>query len=111
MSGKKLSFAENFGLSGCAAIVSKTAAAPIERVKLLIQNQVTCPNITKLAKNSIFLHISPEIAGAGLRRYLSRTYSIRIHLDEKRGYNLSYKYARYVPLELTLKVKISTKPL
>merc|ERR1711976_225716 len=39
MSGKKLSFAENFALSGCAAIVSKTAAAPIERVKLLIQNQ------------------------------------------------------------------------
>jgi len=39
MSSKKLSFAENFALSGCAAIVSKTAAAPIERVKLLIQNQ------------------------------------------------------------------------
>jgi len=39
MSSKKLSFAENFALSGCAAIISKTAAAPIERVKLLIQNQ------------------------------------------------------------------------
>jgi len=38
MSGK-LSFAENFALSGVAAICSKTAAAPIERVKLLIQNQ------------------------------------------------------------------------
>jgi len=36
---KRLSFAENFLLSGCAAIISKTAAAPIERVKLLIQNQ------------------------------------------------------------------------
>jgi solute carrier family 25 (adenine nucleotide translocator) protein 4/5/6/31 len=35
----KLSFAEEFALSGCAAIISKTAAAPIERVKLLIQNQ------------------------------------------------------------------------
>ena len=34
-----LGFAENFGLSGAAAIISKTAAAPIERVKLLIQNQ------------------------------------------------------------------------
>jgi len=34
-----LSFAENFGLSGAAAIISKTAAAPIERVKLLVQNQ------------------------------------------------------------------------
>merc|ERR1712226_317804 len=36
---QKLSFAENFALSGAAAICSKTAAAPIERVKLLIQNQ------------------------------------------------------------------------
>jgi len=35
----ELSFAENFMLSGVAAVTSKTAAAPIERVKLLIQNQ------------------------------------------------------------------------
>jgi len=41
MSGKKptLGFAENFGLSGAAAVISKTAAAPIERIKLLVQNQ------------------------------------------------------------------------
>lgn len=35
----KIGFAENFMLSGVAAAVSKTAAAPIERVKLLVQNQ------------------------------------------------------------------------
>jgi len=35
----KLSFWENFLLSGSAAIISKTIAAPIERVKLLVQNQ------------------------------------------------------------------------
>jgi len=35
----KMSFAENFALSGAAAVISKTAAAPIERVKLLVQNQ------------------------------------------------------------------------
>lgn len=35
----KLGFFENFMLSGVAAGVSKTAAAPIERVKLLVQNQ------------------------------------------------------------------------
>ncbi|XP_041363028.1 ADP,ATP carrier protein 3, mitochondrial-like [Gigantopelta aegis] len=35
----KLGFAENFALSGVAAVISKTAAAPIERVKLLVQNQ------------------------------------------------------------------------
>jgi len=37
--GAKLGFFENFMLSGVAAGVSKTAAAPIERVKLLVQNQ------------------------------------------------------------------------
>lgn len=37
--GKKLGFVENFALSGAAAVISKTAAAPIERVKLLVQNQ------------------------------------------------------------------------
>jgi len=36
---KKLGFVENFALSGCAAVISKTAAAPIERIKLLVQNQ------------------------------------------------------------------------
>merc|ERR1711988_1338230 len=36
---KKLGFFENIMLSGVSAGVSKTAAAPIERVKLLIQNQ------------------------------------------------------------------------
>merc|ERR1711964_5539 len=39
MSDKKLGFVENFMLSGVAAGVSKTAAAPIERIKLLVQNQ------------------------------------------------------------------------
>merc|ERR1712142_318069 len=39
MADKKLGFAENFALSGAAAVISKTAAAPIERIKLLVQNQ------------------------------------------------------------------------
>merc|ERR1712212_435914 len=36
---QKLNFFEDFMLSGIAAGISKTAAAPIERVKLLVQNQ------------------------------------------------------------------------
>jgi solute carrier family 25 (adenine nucleotide translocator) protein 4/5/6/31 len=36
---KKLGFYEDFMLGGVAAGISKTVAAPIERVKLLIQNQ------------------------------------------------------------------------
>jgi len=39
MTTYKLGFGENFALSGAAAVISKTAAAPIERVKLLVQNQ------------------------------------------------------------------------
>jgi solute carrier family 25 (adenine nucleotide translocator) protein 4/5/6/31 len=36
---KKISFMEDFLLGGVAAAVSKTVAAPIERIKLLLQNQ------------------------------------------------------------------------
>jgi len=36
---KLVGFAIDFGMGGVSAAVSKTAAAPIERVKLLIQNQ------------------------------------------------------------------------
>jgi len=32
-------FLENAGISACAAAISKTSAAPIERIKLLLQNQ------------------------------------------------------------------------
>jgi len=38
-STQTLSSVENFALSGAAAVISKTVAAPIERVKLMIQNQ------------------------------------------------------------------------
>jgi solute carrier family 25 (adenine nucleotide translocator) protein 4/5/6/31 len=38
-SSSRLGFAESFCLSGTAAAISKTSAAPIERMKLLIQNQ------------------------------------------------------------------------
>ena len=38
-SQNKLGFMESFFLSGTAAAMSKTSAAPIERMKLLIQNQ------------------------------------------------------------------------
>ena len=39
MDGEKIGFKEKFMLSGIAAAISKTSSAPIERVKLLIQNQ------------------------------------------------------------------------
>jgi len=39
MKKDKLGFTENFLLSGSAAALAKTSAAPLERVKLLLQNQ------------------------------------------------------------------------
>jgi len=47
---KKIGFVENFMLAGVAAGVSKTAAAPIERVKLLVQNQAEMIKQGKLDK-------------------------------------------------------------
>jgi len=57
--GKKktpLSSVENFALSGCAAVISKTVSAPIERVKLLIQNQeamITAGTLDRPYKNPL----------------------------------------------------------
>lgn len=45
-------------MGGVSAAVSKTAAAPIERVKLLIQNQVCCP-----AHGAILGSLQLQIAG------------------------------------------------
>jgi len=39
MGEKKGSFVANFLMGGVSAAISKTAVAPIERVKLLLQNQ------------------------------------------------------------------------
>ena len=52
MADQKLGFLESFMLSGVAAGVSKTAAAPIERVKLLVQNQDEM--IKQVRKNASF---------------------------------------------------------
>jgi solute carrier family 25 (adenine nucleotide translocator) protein 4/5/6/31 len=46
----KLGFVEEFALSGAAAVISKTAAAPIERVKLMVQNQDEMLKTGRLAK-------------------------------------------------------------
>jgi solute carrier family 25 (adenine nucleotide translocator) protein 4/5/6/31 len=45
--GKKTNIAEDFMLGGVAAGISKTVAAPIERIKLLLQNQGESAAITK----------------------------------------------------------------
>ncbi len=44
---KQTNIVEDFMLGGVAAGISKTAAAPIERIKLLLQNQGESKSITK----------------------------------------------------------------
>jgi len=53
---------EDFMLGGIAAAVSKTAAAPIERVKLLLQNQGESAAITKPYKGivDVFVRVPQE---------------------------------------------------
>lgn len=45
-----LGFAENFLLSGSAAVISKTSIAPLERIKLLMQSQAELIKVGRLNK-------------------------------------------------------------
>jgi len=60
----KLGFSENFVLSGVAAAGAKTSAAPIERVKLLLQNQGELLKQGRLEKSY-----------SGVRDCVARTYA------------------------------------
>jgi len=59
---QKTNMVEDFILGGTAAAVSKTAAAPIERVKLLLQNQGDAKGITKPYKGivDVFVRVPQE---------------------------------------------------
>jgi solute carrier family 25 (adenine nucleotide translocator) protein 4/5/6/31 len=58
----KLNPIEDFMLAGCSAGVAKTVAAPIERVKLLLQNQGESAAITKPYKGivDVFVRVPQE---------------------------------------------------
>jgi len=58
----KTNMIEDFLLGGTAAAVSKTVAAPIERVKLLLQNQGESASITKPYKGimDVFIRVPRE---------------------------------------------------
>jgi len=67
---KKTNMVEDFMLGGVAAAVSKTIAAPIERVKLLLQNQGENAAITKQYKGiiDVFVRVPAEQGFASLWR-------------------------------------------
>jgi len=60
--GPKTNMLEDFALGGSAAAISKTIAAPIERVKLLLQNQGEQSAITKPYKGiiDVFVRVPQE---------------------------------------------------
>ncbi len=62
MAQRKTNMIEDFMLGGVAAAVSKTAAAPIERVKLLLQNQGESAAITQPYKGiiDVFVRVPRE---------------------------------------------------
>jgi solute carrier family 25 (adenine nucleotide translocator) protein 4/5/6/31 len=66
----KTNMVEDFMLGGMAAAVSKTIAAPIERVKLLLQNQGEQAAITKPYKGiiDVFVRVPQEQGVASLWR-------------------------------------------
>lgn len=68
--GPKTNMVEDFLLGGTAAAVSKTIAAPIERVKLLLQNQGEQSAITKPYKGiiDVFVRVPAEQGVASLWR-------------------------------------------
>jgi len=69
-SGPKTNMVEDFLLGGAAAAISKTVAAPIERVKLLLQNQGENAAITKPYKGiiDVFVRVPQEQGFASLWR-------------------------------------------
>jgi solute carrier family 25 (adenine nucleotide translocator) protein 4/5/6/31 len=66
----KTNMVEDFLLGGVSAAVSKTIAAPIERVKLLLQNQGESASITKPYKGivDVFVRVPQEQGFASLWR-------------------------------------------
>ena len=45
--GTAMGFLKNFLMGGTAGVISKTSCAPLERVKIVLQNQAALENATK----------------------------------------------------------------
>nr|AAN04660.1 hydrogenosomal ATP/ADP carrier [Neocallimastix frontalis] len=92
---QKLGFYEDFLLAGVSATISKTAAAPLERVKLLVQNQGEMLKSGRLATpykgiGDCFVRVAKEVGiasfwrgnGANIIRYFP-TQALNIAFKER----------------------------
>jgi len=75
---KNIGFVESFVLSGSAAAVSKTSAAPIERVKLLLQNQNELIKQGKLASKFNGVHdcVFKTLRNEGVRSFWRGNFAV-----------------------------------
>jgi len=92
-SNKNIGFAESFVLSGTAAAVSKTSAAPIERVKLLLQNQNELIKQGKLGSKFTGVHdcIFKTIKHEGLRSFWRGNFASVLRYFPQQALNFAFK--------------------
>lgn len=90
---KRLSFFENFMLSGFSAVTSKTCAAPIERVKLMIQNQDEMMKAGRLAEpyKGIFDCFKKVNAEEGFRNFWRGNFTNCVRYFPTQALNFAFK--------------------
>ena len=90
---KNLGFAESFVLSGTAAAWSKTSAAPIERVKLLLQNQNELIKQGKLGSKYVGVHdcVTKTLRNEGLRSFWRGNFASVLRYFPQQALNFAFK--------------------
>jgi len=90
---RNIGFAESFALSGTAAAVSKTGAAPIERIKLLLQNQNELIKQGKLGSKFTGVHdcVFKTIKNEGLRSFWRGNFASVLRYFPQQALNFTFK--------------------
>merc|ERR1712137_1015234 len=90
---QKLSPAEDFMLGGVAAAISKTAAAPIERIKLMVQNQDEMIKAGRLATpyNGVMDCFRRTVADEGMTSLWRRNTANVIRYFPTQALNFAFK--------------------
>lgn len=89
----KLGFTENFLLSGTAAAFAKTSAAPIERIKLLIQNQGELLKQGRLDKgySSVLECVTRTFRNEGLGSFWRGNFASVVRYFPQQALNFAFK--------------------
>ena len=92
-SNNNLGFAESFVLSGTAAGISKTSAAPIERVKLLLQNQNELIKQGKLSSKFTGVQdcVVKTLRNEGIRSFWRGNFASVVRYFPQQALNFTFK--------------------